>query len=704
MAAIDDLIAQIDNPELRDKIQQELRKVTKNKKFGLVFERHLPECTPLYDIPVKKGATVAKYGDINTLYKVLNIENDIALCMGKNVDVTEKIAVDELVTVAEFGEPIYPYLEPLDSVENAPDSGLWHTLIEADNYHALQLLDYLYHGKVDCIYIDPPYNTGAKDWKYNNDYVDGNDNYRHSKWLSMMEKRLLLAKKLLNPRDSVLIVTIDEKEYLHLGCLLEELFSGNSIQMITSMTNKKGQPRNGIFSRCEEYIYIIFIGEASVIRTTDNMLFSIEQSGTTKSKVNLPTIWNSLLRRGTHAARVDRPKLFYPIIINTKENRIVNVGDYLPLEMSREDYPIPEECEIAWPLHKDGSEGNWQMKPDSLKTALDKGVAKLGRKDKTSGNWSIVYLKRKQIQQLASGEIISEGKDEKGALILKYATDNSGEISLLQEPRSIWVRDSHDASVYGSTLIKSILDKHNFAFPKSLYAVRDTLRFFIASKPNALILDFFAGSGTTLHAVNLLNTEDGGNRRCILVTNNEVSEDEAKSLTKQGYKPGDDEWNKLGIARYVTWPRTVCSIEGHDINGQSLKGNYIGNDRPMADGFHANANFFKLGFLDKMAVRLGTQLEKLIPVLWMKANAVGKCPTISDDRDYYIFPENRFAILVNESKFNEFKDKIADKDLDVVYLVTDYEPGYIRMRQELGIPTAYQLYRDYLDNFRINQR
>ena len=83
MAAIDDLIAQIDNSELRDKIQQELRKVTKNKKFGLVFERHLPECTPLYDIPVKKGATVAKYGDMNTLYKVLNIEDDIALCMGK---------------------------------------------------------------------------------------------------------------------------------------------------------------------------------------------------------------------------------------------------------------------------------------------------------------------------------------------------------------------------------------------------------------------------------------------------------------------------------------------------------------------------------------------------------------------------------------------------------------------------------------------
>ena len=107
-------------------------------------------------------------------------------------------------------------MKQIDSVCNAPDSDLWHTLIEADNYHALQLLEYLYAGKVDCIYIDPPYNTGAKDWKYNNDYVDGNDSYRHSKWLSMMHKRLRLAKKLLNPKTGVLIVTIDEHEVHHI--------------------------------------------------------------------------------------------------------------------------------------------------------------------------------------------------------------------------------------------------------------------------------------------------------------------------------------------------------------------------------------------------------------------------------------------------------------------------------------------------------
>ena len=235
MALLQDLIQQIDDPALRERILQETDKLIKQKKFGLVFEEHLPECTPLYDMPIKVGSKVAKKtGYVSDIYTVLEINDGKMICDRRETHEQESFDLDEMVAVAEFGEPIYPTLKLLDTVENAPDSDLWHTLIEADNYHALQLLEYLYAGKVDCIYIDPPYNTGAKDWKYNNDYVDGNDQYRHSKWLSFMEKRLKLAKKLLNPEDSVLIVTIDEKEYLHLGCLLEEMFPESRIQMISS--------------------------------------------------------------------------------------------------------------------------------------------------------------------------------------------------------------------------------------------------------------------------------------------------------------------------------------------------------------------------------------------------------------------------------------------------------------------------------------
>ena len=200
----------------------------------------------------------------------------------------------------------------MDSVCNAPDSDLWHTLIEADNYHALQLLEYLYAGKVDCIYIDPPYNTGAKDWKYNNDYVDGNDAYRHSKWLSFMQRRLQLAKKLLNPADSVLIVTIDEKEYLHLGCLLEELFPSAQIQMVTDVINPGGTNRENEFSRVEEYIFICRFGDCSITKMSENMLGNTDET-------NKARVWYSF-NRGNNL-RESANNQFYPIYFDEKTKR-----------------------------------------------------------------------------------------------------------------------------------------------------------------------------------------------------------------------------------------------------------------------------------------------------------------------------------------------------------------------------------------------
>ena len=230
MAAINDLIARIQDPELRLHVAKEVKELTKHKKFGLVFENHVPEMTLLYDYPISRGCKVIRKVDDDKrltediLWEVMSVCRGMATCHHSITGEKLQVSCQDLICVAKNGEPIYPCLKYVDSVKNAPDSDLWHTLIEADNFHALQLLAYLYPQQVDCIYIDPPYNSGATDWKYNNNYVDGNDSYRHSKWLAMMESRLLLAKKLLNPKNSVMIVTIDEKEYLHLGCLLEEMF------------------------------------------------------------------------------------------------------------------------------------------------------------------------------------------------------------------------------------------------------------------------------------------------------------------------------------------------------------------------------------------------------------------------------------------------------------------------------------------------
>lgn len=311
------------------------------------------------------------------------------------------------------------------------------------------------------------------------------------------------------------------------------------------------------------------------------------------------------------------------------------------------------------------------------------------------------YLASGTVDKIRSGAITVAKRDKYGAIEEAYYVDSKDKTV---RPRRVWNVKTHNASTYGTLLLKKFLVEKRFSYPKSLYAVADTLRFYLSDKPNSLIVDFFAGSGTTLHAVNLLNAEDGGNRRCIMVTNNEISAEERKGFEARDIKQGDPEWEARGIARYVTWPRTVCSIEGHDVNGNPLKGNYIGSDIPMADGFKANAAFFKLGFLDKTKVSLGMQFKELLSTLWMKAGAIGKCPVIDASvPDMLILPENKMAILNDENQFGEFAEQLTQHpEIDVVYLVTDYESSFVSMTQALDGKTTYQLYKDYLDNFRIN--
>ena len=811
MSVINDLIEQIENPELRNRIQQEFNKLNKQRKFGLVYEEHVPEKTFLYDVPVKRGSFVAKR-DAGTkdLYKVIKIDGENALCEHTVSHEQETIAVDALVAVAQLGEPIYPYLKPMAQVKNAPDSELWHTLIEADNYHALQLLAYLYAGQVDCIYIDPPYNSGARDWKYNNDYVDDNDSYRHSKWLSMIEKRLQLAKKMLNPNNSVLIVTIDEKEYNHLGCLLEQMFPEARIQMISTVINSGGVARDRQFFRTDEYIYVISFGECGPLKLQLDKEWAVK-ADERASKVS----WRmSLVRGGSNSTRKHSPGCFYPIFVANDGSHIVDIGTPLPFNIERDSVIAPEGSFAVWPLKTDGSEGCWQMSPSSLKEAIGNGYVRLGRF--TERGIAISYLNRKEIEKAHSDGVEIIGRRPDNSII----TNDSGFV-LKIIPGTQWRIQNHNARVGGTNLLKVLGIDNRFSYPKSIYAVRDTLRFFVANTPDALILDFFAGSGTTLHAVNLLNAEDGGHRRCIMVTNNEIGEAKERELKPQGIRPGDEEWEKWGIARYVTWPRTECSIKGIDVNGNPIEGEYIttktetkrsdrrfnqinfltdaptlkqkkavvalinkqktvklpsmsedtdfllaedddscnasilfdvtaidewkealeGHDEitdlyvvtqkdalfrkiktevgelmgqieesvpvtmPMKEGFKANAAYFKLGFLDKTSVALGRQFKELLPILWMKAGARGECPTIESEElpKMLICENNHFAVLLDEYAYPTFEKKVNEAEgIDIAYIVTDSDSGYKEMAQGLNVDTCYQLYRDYLDNFRIN--
>ena len=729
MAAINDLIAQITDEGLRKRIEQEVNKLSKQKKFGLVFESHLPEVTPFYDMPIKAGCKVIlrdRREDKN-IYIVLTVDNGMAVCGLKSAEETKSISVNDLVRVAEFGESIYPYLKPIDCVCNSSEDDFWHALIEADNYHALQLLEYLYASRVDCIYIDPPYNNRDKSWKYNNDYVDSSDSYAHSKWLSFMEKRLRIAKKLLNPKKSVLILTIDEKEYLHIGCLLEEIFPDAQIQMITSVISAKGVVRNDQFSRVEEYIFVVEYGEVSFSKLPFNML-----DDDIKKEADREIEWLGFRRRAPQAKRNSRPNQFYPVYVNNETGIIEAIGDVVKQGVDRNTISVPEGCTALWPLSKDGDERLWSLIPEQARTNLEKGYLRVKNWNKKERTGTVYYLPSGTIDDIESGKARTIGKNNDGSIIAKYEAEGT------TPPKRVWNMKSHNAETYGTNVLNSILGKR-FDYPKSIYAVHDTLSFFVGNNPNALIIDFFAGSGTTLHAVNLLNAEDNGNRRCVLVTNNEMSVEEEKQLIDAGHLLGDEEWESLGIANYVTWPRIVGCIKGKDIDGNVLQGNYgvdketyelqklkvvegdktktinayIKKNEPLypklaelkvGDGFRSNAIFLKLGFLDKTSVALGMQFKELLPVLWMKAGAKGRCPEIKEDcPKMLILPENRFAVLVDENAFLEFNDEIKKHpSIQTIYIVTDYEVNYRSMVRSMNVKETYQLYRDYLDNFRIN--
>ncbi|MEO3935017.1 DNA methyltransferase [Micrococcaceae bacterium Sec7.4] len=252
MAHLDTLIAMIPDEKLRSEIQGQVSKLTAKASFGLVFQEHRPETVQLPGFSVSRGSKVVfKDGSLDGIWTVLKIA-DQAATLFRTGDTGERVTanVEELVLIREFGDPIYPGLRSLGSVRRGGEKP-FHTVINAENFHATEMLLYPYENKIDAIYIDPPYNTGSKDWKYNNDYVDTEDAYRHSKWLAMMERRLQVAKRLLNPRGSVLIVTIDEKEYLRLGLLLEQVFPSAKTQMVTSVINTKGVARGREFSRVE---------------------------------------------------------------------------------------------------------------------------------------------------------------------------------------------------------------------------------------------------------------------------------------------------------------------------------------------------------------------------------------------------------------------------------------------------------------------
>jgi adenine-specific DNA-methyltransferase len=710
MARINDLIRGVRalNSQLADDIAREYEAISSRRAFGLNFERHTPEAVELPGRPVRvgdkvhvlpaRGETGNAENRVIWAVEAIDKSNDTKIAHlireGEGGEIVESdIPVADVVVVAEFRDPIYPGLVSTGTVERGGDKP-FHSVINAENFHALEALMFTHRGKVDAIYIDPPYNTGAKDWKYNNDYVETEDLYRHSKWLAFMERRLLLAKELLNPDDSVLIVTIDEKEYLRLGLLLEQTFPGFRIQRITSVINQSGVARANDFARVDESIFVVFVGKASPSRWHHNMLFEDRMEKPTG------TIWRSLQRAGTNARRVDGANQFYPIWVNSSDSKIHSVGEPLELTESRTNVSPPETGLAAiWPIRADGTEGCWQLGNSTLRDRLSAGTAKLGAFNAVGQTWAMNYLRKAEIQRIESGEIRVLGRDSEGVLLLEWA-EASGSANFA--PASVWNLASHNAGTYGSSLLRAFVPGRKFPFPKSLYAVEDALRFFVKSKPEATVVDFFSGSGTTAHAVMRLNNQDGGRRVTISVTNNEVSADEHRQLRENRFRPGDPEWEQWGICDYITKPRIAAAITGRTPEGEPIAGNYKFTDEfPMADGLEENVEFFTLTYEDPFRVTANLAFGRVAPLLWLRAGSRGRRIDTVDPRGWDV--ADAYGVLFDLDRTEEFASAVPGQSgLTHAFVVTDEDRLFEAVVRELPDDVeVVRLYDGYVRNFEL---
>ena len=294
------------------------------------------------------------------------------------------------------------------------------------------------------------------------------------------------------------------------------------------------------------------------------------------ARAGRPVKWENLLRRGTGATRADREDMFYPVWVHPETFRVMGVGNPLPIDEKPDLSPSPEGWFPAYPFRTDGSEGRWRVGAPHARSLADRGFLSAGAFNEKRKSFSISYLQKKTLLQLEGGAVeVIEHNPETGVADVRFVEMHR------VRPKNVWYRTRHNASEHGTNLLTTFLGSRAFSYPKSVYSVADTLRLLVGGKPDALIVDFFAGSATTLHAACLLNEEDSGNRRSILVTNNEVNEDKAKALNAQGLYRGDREFEKHGIFEVATRPRCEAAITGKRPDGKAVQGTYL-DGRPFA--------------------------------------------------------------------------------------------------------------------------
>lgn len=679
MSRLTELLSQTQkmDAQLGADLEAEIRALIKRRSFGLVFEQHEPEAVELSGRPVRRGDKVrilpprgSSGTDDNRIWRVDQIRKVDGVRfaslsrLGSDDPENQVVRCETLVVVAEFRDRIYPGLIETDRVEHT-DGKAFHTVINSENFHALEMLTYTHQESVDLIYIDPPYNTGGKfAWLYNDNYVDKEDDYQHSKWLAFMDRRLRVARELLKPSGAIM-VSIGDDEQHRLRMLMEQIFGVTNhvaqlaVEMSTTSGPKTTNAQQGTIVKNVEYVLIYRKSPAFDTDVKHTPLYD----GIEKWDAN------------------------YPLWLNED-------GTTESLYQRLDDEPLIRADIERFDLVRDSGnrKGTFVGAPgmDLLLTASDaarefifENLARIGRTDTppVSSKGVDVPVGR-WVEHQADGRNYRLTRSSKGKVWQIYTLDRNYRWSDDYLPR------------FGRTVIRGDLWRgfHSdmghvsneggvgFANGKKPIRLIKQLVRWANNSPDAVVLDFFAGSGTTAHAVAAMNAEDGGNRRAIIVTNNELSKADRKAAIAAGHRTGEPEWEERGVFEAKTKPRLLNAF------AETL----------------ANAKFFDLTYEAPLMVRHNRAFERIAPMLWLRAGSRGRIITDLGENGWDV--AQAYGVLANLDRASEFTAAVADaRSVGRAFIVTDDDSAFQMVCRELPDEVVpVRLYESYLQNFEIN--
>ncbi len=520
---------------------------------------------------------------------------------------------------------------------SANPNGAYNFLLEGDNLHSLRLLEKTHARKIDLIYIDPPYNTQNKDFIYDDKKIDFTDGYQHSKWLSFMEERLLIARKLLSEKG-VMAISIGHQEVNNLMLLCQELFTMKTVVCVTVQTSSGNAVANG-FTYTQEYI--VFITP-----------LAFEPNELEDEKKVYTTPYHGMNLSGFN--QTQRPNQVYPIFVD-RFGQIVGCGKSLQERINDGSYigkksdfvydydDCPPNTVAIWPVTQRGDSCVWRLIPEKLMSNWKKGYIKVVPNMKGKNKYTIQYLSGGIIEQIENGRL-TVAKPNAYCPTLEVIDFKTAASSI----PTIWT-DKKYLTASGSRDIKQIFGhKLNFPFPKPVALIKDIIRRSIDT--DAIILDFFAGSGTTAQAVMEQNQRDGGHRRFILCTNNEnnICEEVTYERIRRVINGYD---NVPGISSNLKYYRTEFVPKDIDNVSEALL-SHIAEMIQLEHGVKIDGSNYLMVMSDDEADTLEQCWEEYqdIKALYISKNVLltTKQNTLFRSVDIHIIPDNYFKFEMQE--------------------------------------------------------